>query len=294
MIWPVPSSEPGVDFDVYIIPIPVEGTRESVEVGATTAPSDMNVWGNTTGHTPAPSPVAPSIPPEVSVSIEIAIGMAQGIGELAVEIGRSLVLNALTFGGYGTYQMGKAMWDGYLEDGLPGALNAINPLYWIGRGAADTYIAAEKGDYRAATAAGVKTAAIAIATGATVAQGVGALTRGTGVGQGAGAAGASGAPLPSTLQRGPHAGQSIPARGPGRDFTPAETAEISRIGQTTGCHTCGTTSPGTRSGNFVPDHQPPSALNESGAPQRLYPHCLNCSRRQGGEVNAERARRRRE
>jgi len=93
-----------------------------------------------------------------------------------------------------------------------------------------------------------------------------------------------------TLQPGPYAGESIPARGPGRNVTPAETAEINRIGRSTGCHTCGTTDPGTKSGNFVPDHQPPSALSPESASQRLYPQCVNCSRRQGGEVNAERTR----
>jgi hypothetical protein len=82
--------------------------------------------------------------------------------------------------------MGKAMWEGYQEDGLPGALNAVNPLYWIGRGAADTYIAAEKGDYRAATAAGLKTAVVVAATAATAAQGVGALGRATGAARGGG------------------------------------------------------------------------------------------------------------
>ena len=88
----------------------------------------------------------------------------------------------------------------------------------------------------------------------------------------------------STLKPGPHAGESIPARGPGRDFTPGERGEINEIGKETGCHTCGTKDPGTKSGNFVPDHQPPSAANPSGEAQRLYPQCLTCSRTQGGEV----------
>ena len=35
------------------------------------------------------------------------------------------------------------------------------------------------------------------------------------------------------------------------------------LGSKTGCHTCGTFAPGTRSGNFVPDHQPPNALNRT-------------------------------
>jgi RHS repeat-associated protein len=89
---------------------------------------------------------------------------------------------------------------------------------------------------------------------------------------------------PNTLRPGPYAGRSIPARGPGRDFNAAERNAINEIGGETGCHTCGTTDPGTKSGNFIPDHQLPNALNPSGAPQRLYPHCLGCSRVQGGQI----------
>jgi len=89
---------------------------------------------------------------------------------------------------------------------------------------------------------------------------------------------------PSTLAPGPHAGESIPARGTGRDFTDAERADIDRIGRTTGCHTCGSTDPKTKSGHFIPDHQPPNELNPSGEEQRLFPHCLACSRKQGGDT----------
>lgn len=83
---------------------------------------------------------------------------------------------------------------------------------------------------------------------------------------------------------GPYAGNSIPARGPGRNFTAAERQQINQIGRNTGCHTCGTKNPGTVSGNFVPDHQPPNALNPPGGAQRLYPQCLRCSRAQGGRL----------
>jgi hypothetical protein len=41
------------------------------------------------------------------------------------------------------------------------------------------------------------------------------------------------------------AGESIRARGPERDFTIQENQELNRIGQDTGCHTCGTREPGT-------------------------------------------------
>jgi hypothetical protein len=80
---------------------------------------------------------------------------------------------------------------------------------------------------------------------------------------------------------GPFAGESIPARGAGRDFTAAERREINRILNETGCHTCGSFNPGTRTGNAVPDHQPPTRWNPHNRPQRLYPQCLSCSARQG-------------
>lgn len=101
---------------------------------------------------------------------------------------------------------------------------------------------------------------------------------------------AAGAPKPSTLGPGPHATDSIPARGPGRDFTPEEREKITEIGNRDGCHTCGTKNPGTKSGDFVPDHQPANGLNPDGGPQRLYPHCVGCSRQQGGEVNGAKTR----
>ncbi|WAT15827.1 RHS repeat domain-containing protein [Xanthomonas fragariae] len=89
---------------------------------------------------------------------------------------------------------------------------------------------------------------------------------------------------PRTLAPGEHAVDSVPARGPERDFTPEERKKVNEIGRETGCHTCGTTDPGTKGGNFIPDHQPPTKANPNGEPQRLYPQCLSCSRQQGGEV----------
>lgn len=81
---------------------------------------------------------------------------------------------------------------------------------------------------------------------------------------------------------GPFGGESIPARNSGRSFSESERAEINRIGRASGCHTCGTKEPGTRLGNFVPDHQVPSAMTP--ARQSLFPHCLACSLRQGAWI----------
>lgn len=90
---------------------------------------------------------------------------------------------------------------------------------------------------------------------------------------------------------GPYARESIPARGSNRDFTPGERQEINRIGREYGCHTCGARRPGTNSGNYVPDHQPPTGLNRLELPQRLFPHCLSCSREQGLGIAREKWRR---
>lgn len=86
------------------------------------------------------------------------------------------------------------------------------------------------------------------------------------------------------LGAGPFAKDSIPARSSGRRFRVDERREINRIGSETGCHTCGARDPGTPSGNFVPDHQYPSAINQPGRTQRLYPQCLTCSFKQGGFI----------
>ncbi|MQB01887.1 MAG: hypothetical protein GEU78_16680, partial [Actinobacteria bacterium] len=83
------------------------------------------------------------------------------------------------------------------------------------------------------------------------------------------------------LRPGPYAAESIPARSASQSFSAAERAAIDDLGYRFGCHTCGTISPGTKSGHFIPDHMPVSALNWENAAQRLYPQCLACSREQG-------------
>jgi RHS repeat-associated protein len=109
------------------------------------------------------------------------------------------------------------------------------------------------------------------------------------VGHGAGTAGTGMYNLSKggrTLGPGSYGKESIPARSGARDFTREEINTINEMGKRNGCHTCGTKDPGTMSGNFVKDHQPPTALNSNNQPQNLLPQCINCSRQQGGTVNA--------
>jgi hypothetical protein len=79
----------------------------------------------------------------------------------------------------------------------------------------------------------------------------------------------------------------IPAPLTNRRLNNAEQAEINRLGRKWGCHRCGSKDPSTGSGNFVGDHQMPRAL---GTPTRIYPHCLPCSKAQGGIVTNYRNR----
>ncbi len=89
---------------------------------------------------------------------------------------------------------------------------------------------------------------------------------------------------------GPFAGESIDAESKSQQFTADERKKINKIGRKTGCHSCGTTNPGTKSGNFIPDHQPVSDTVPDGTPQQLYPQCRLCSLAQGGMIRAKQSK----
>lgn len=89
-----------------------------------------------------------------------------------------------------------------------------------------------------------------------------------------------------TLTKGPFAGEGYPAvNGHSRNFTTVEKQAIREQGYTLGCHTCGQKNPGTKSGNFILDHQPANALVPNGWPQTFYPQCIFCSNTQGGIIS---------
>jgi RHS repeat-associated protein len=80
--------------------------------------------------------------------------------------------------------------------------------------------------------------------------------------------------VPSNVGPGPNAGDSVPA-GPTPRPTKEQQDKINEIGNRDGCHTCGTKKPGTKSGNWIGDHQDPKKLN---------PQCQGCSNVQGGHI----------
>ncbi|KYG00644.1 hypothetical protein BE21_57195 [Sorangium cellulosum] len=148
-----------------------DANTTGAEVGVVAPPVDVNIYGTSSGYVPEPAASTPDQSTVGSAVGEGLLGVGEGLGELTVELGRSLVLSALTFGGYGAYEFGTAMWDGYKEDGVVGALNAVNPLYHALRAGTDTVLAAVEGDYRAAGAAGTK--AVVLTLGAAVGLGEG-------------------------------------------------------------------------------------------------------------------------
>lgn len=88
-----------------------------------------------------------------------------------------------------------------------------------------------------------------------------------------------------TLKPGPFAGEGLPAKnGKSRKFTTEERKIVNAEGDKNGCHTCGNEKPGTKSGNWILDHQPPNATVKDGFPQTFYPHCKYCSSSQGGII----------
>ena len=87
-----------------------------------------------------------------------------------------------------------------------------------------------------------------------------------------------------TVGIGPFAEESIPARGPERNFTQEEREKLNKIGV---CHTCGATDPGTKTGNFAGDHQPNTGLRQAkelGIHPRDHYLCLLKSTRRSSKL----------
>ena len=83
--------------------------------------------------------------------------------------------------------------------------------------------------------------------------------------------------------------KEIPA-GPSPRPTAAQQRQINEMGETHGCSTCPAKTPGTKSGDWVGDHQPSTSVKPPGNPQTYRPQCLTCSRRQGGQLRAAQAK----
>jgi len=180
----------GKPITVYVIgePRKKDPPKKAAEDGATLPPTDLGVVGNTAGVVPEQPPTSTELPRSGSdIALDVGLGVGDGLFDLTVGVGTTLLLNAVTLGGYSTYQVGVSMWQGYKESGLVGAINVLNPLYAIARGAVETYQAAEKGDYRAAGSHGAVTAVVTVTTFSGIIQGLRTLAGNVSPGAGAAA-----------------------------------------------------------------------------------------------------------
>ena len=92
--------------------------------------------------------------------------------------------------------------------------------------------------------------------------------------------------FPRGIGAGPYAGEPIPAGPSPTNPSNATQRRVTVQGYQDGCHICGTLDPGTKSGNYVCDHQEPTCLVTPGTMQYYLPSCLKCSQRQGGLLRA--------
>ncbi|WP_434042141.1 MULTISPECIES: RHS repeat-associated core domain-containing protein [Sorangium] len=168
--WEVLDLAP-IGLELRVVPLPKHEARSgadtstvAAETGGARPPIDVSTTGSASGHVPQPVSTAPEHTGAGAMVGQSLLGAAEGTVELAAGAARSLALNALTLGVYSGYEFASAMWEGYDNDGIVGALNVVNPLYQIGRGGADTALAIDRGDYRAAGAAGVKATLLGAAT----------------------------------------------------------------------------------------------------------------------------------
>ena len=140
-------------------------------------PADLSAWGNSAGWMPAESPVVRELPRLLEIGARIQFGGWSALQETAFGAVTFVGLTMVTFGGYASYTTGRAIWGGYKEFGILGALNALNPLYQLAKSAADTFMAADRGDWEAVGQGGVKTGVAAVGAAGAVAGIAGAVGR---------------------------------------------------------------------------------------------------------------------
>ncbi|MEM9834094.1 MAG: RHS repeat-associated core domain-containing protein [Bacteroidota bacterium] len=84
----------------------------------------------------------------------------------------------------------------------------------------------------------------------------------------------------NTLKPGRYAVEGVEYNSTSRNFPSDIRSNVNNLGKKHGCHTCGIKTP---DGTYIPDHQPPIKINTE-LKFTLYPHCLGCSRMQGGQI----------
>jgi hypothetical protein len=303
------------DIHVWVLGEPREPREETTEdepeeaadVGATITPTDFGVTGNSAGGAPSSPPTSTELPDKpLDPATRVLLGAARGVGVFALETGKYLALTAITFGGYATFRLYAGMWAGYHEQaadgtkmGVVGAINSLNPLYAIAKGALETYGAAERGDFEAAGEKGVVTAIVTAVTVVGVIQGLGSLG-GKPPGAGSAASTAATTAESSLAARASQihgvldeiaqtqrttvvlrtSGGDIVAAG-GRDLTPAQRALLT-------AHETPAKMPGTHAGVTALTHAERAGLTPEGmgVSRPICPDCVRTIQESGGVLTS--------
>ena len=136
---------------------PEPDISQSIVAGAAHVPNDTGTLGSGSGHVSPPAAAASELSTAGIVG-RVALGVAIGAVNWLREGQKTVHYNVITLGGYGVVQFWKGVYQTYKEQGdsLVGVLNAVNPLYHIGKAVGDVYLAADKDRWIAVGAAGVQ------------------------------------------------------------------------------------------------------------------------------------------
>jgi hypothetical protein len=156
---------------------PGGGVAEGAGVGVVSSATDVDTTGSTSGYIPQP-PLTSEQPNNRSISSELGIGAQEGLKQVVVDSVVQSALLGLTGGASAWVSMGESIAEGYQDQGIAGALNAVNPLYPLALNGTQAYLAFVDGDYQAAARIAVPTLALAVAMAVPVGKLVGAVGKG--------------------------------------------------------------------------------------------------------------------
>ena len=106
----------------------------------------MDVTGNAAGQTPEPSAIDTEDFFRSATPADVGVNAARGVGRHWVEVMKGYGLHSLFGAAFDAYAMGRAIKEGYDEDGAVGVLRALNPYTPIVEAVNAGYELAVKGD----------------------------------------------------------------------------------------------------------------------------------------------------
>ena len=145
----------------------VEGTREAVQVGATTRPVDVSTTGSAAGHVPQSAAAVAAGPMARPVAVQIGAGILKSVWGFANSIADVNTPQGQFRTALGIVQNAvEGARVGGVLGGVAGGLNTLNPLYALAVSGLETKAGIDTGNYE--RAAGAATTGVLIIGAAVV------------------------------------------------------------------------------------------------------------------------------